>query len=254
MKSIRVNSDWPRLNFESMLSGSWMEGRLQGNDRRYHIYADDWDEDALSILLSVLHLRNSYIPRSAPLAMLTKIVVLAEYYCYLEPVKLLTDLWIKDIKAPHQSRQTHIEAIGNVISQLHDLLDEYCQRDYHCPSGINSFESGSILYGALAKGMEWSGLLAPYPVAPFFGMSFGELCSNVYNMKSPVWSNSGYKRDYKHPCNLKDKIAKIVDEANNEVTGLELRAFDRDQVALLSSEGCPSLSTNEPPSHQRSDM
>lgn len=117
--------------------------------------------------------------------------------------------------------------MGTVISQLHDLLDEYRHRDYHCPSGINSFECGSMLHGALTKGMQLSGLLAPYPVAPFSGMSFGELCSKVYELKSPVWSDAGYKRDHRHPCSLKERVAKIVDKAMNEVTGLELGTFDR---------------------------
>jgi hypothetical protein len=84
-----------------------------------------------------------------------------------------------------------------------------------------------MLYGALTKGMESSGLLMPYPVAPFSGMSFGELCSVVQRIKSPVWSNPGYKRDYRHPCNLHLKLADIIDKVDNKVTGLDLRAFNR---------------------------
>jgi hypothetical protein len=86
--------------FESMLSGrKWKEGTPTKDDGCYHILAEDWDEDALLILLNVLHFRNSDLPRSASLDMLAKIVVLADYYQCLEAVNLLTELWIRDLKS-----------------------------------------------------------------------------------------------------------------------------------------------------------
>jgi hypothetical protein len=86
--------------FRSMLSGgNWNESIPNEDDGCYHIHAEDWDEEALLILLNVLHFRNNNVPQSASLDMLAKIVVLAEYYNCLEAVKLLTHLWIKDLKS-----------------------------------------------------------------------------------------------------------------------------------------------------------
>lgn len=85
--------------FKSMLSGDvWTEATPDEIDGRYHIYAESWDADALLILLNALHLRNSKVPRSASLAMLAKVVVLAEYYCCLEAIELLVEMWTKKLK------------------------------------------------------------------------------------------------------------------------------------------------------------
>jgi hypothetical protein len=120
-----------------------------------------------------------------------------------------------------------IDTIGLVVSRLHDLLDEFRQGDYECPSGISSFECGSILYGALTKGMESSGLLSPFPTAPFAGLTFEELRAKVHGMRAPTWSNSGYKRNCPHPCDLSSRVVEIADKAGAEVLGLSLHAFDR---------------------------
>jgi hypothetical protein len=71
--------------------------------------------------------------------------------------------------------------------------------------------------------MDSAGLLVPYPVPPFPGISFGEMCSKLYEMKSPVWHYNGNKRAYQHQCNLKNSVAEIVDKAIKETRGLELK-------------------------------
>lgn len=120
-----------------------------------------------------------------------------------------------------------IDTIGHVVSQLHDLLDEFRQINYQCPSGVSSFECGSMLYGALTKGMEASSLLSSFPTAPFAGMTFEELCTKIYGMRAPTWSNSGHRRDYRHPCDLSTRLIEIVDGTGAGVVGLSLHAFDR---------------------------
>ena len=124
--------------------------------------------------------------------------------------------------------QARIEAIGTVVSQLHNLLDKYRDVDYRCPSGFYSFECGSILYGALTKEMDSSGLLVPYPVAPFPGMSFCELYSKVQDIKSPMWCSPGTGR-YKsqHSCNLNEKVMEVANRVMSGVNGLELKEFGR---------------------------
>lgn len=124
--------------------------------------------------------------------------------------------------------QARNQAIGTVVSQLHNLLDEYRNTNYCCPSGNYSFECGSILYGALTKEMDSLGLLVPYPVTPFSGISFWEIYSKVHNMKSPMWCNLGSGR-YKsqHSCNLNEKVRKIANRVMYGVNGLKLKDFGR---------------------------
>ncbi|CAJ2508725.1 Uu.00g137510.m01.CDS01 [Anthostomella pinea] len=46
----------------------------------HFICAEDWDANALSILMYVIHGRHRGVPRSASLELLTKIAVLVDYY------------------------------------------------------------------------------------------------------------------------------------------------------------------------------
>lgn len=86
-------------HFERMLSGgTWKEGIPDETDGRYYITIEDWDEDALLILLNVFHLRNRKVPRSLSLIMLAKIAMLVEYYDCAEAVELSTEIWINCLK------------------------------------------------------------------------------------------------------------------------------------------------------------
>ncbi|KAF2000571.1 hypothetical protein P154DRAFT_491742 [Amniculicola lignicola CBS 123094] len=50
------------------------------SDGRYHIQANDWDEEALLILLNIFHIRTRQVPATVSLEMLAKIAVLVDYY------------------------------------------------------------------------------------------------------------------------------------------------------------------------------
>ncbi|KAF2790571.1 hypothetical protein K505DRAFT_282387 [Melanomma pulvis-pyrius CBS 109.77] len=269
--------------FESMLSSEkWTEGVPDENDGLYHISAEDWDTEALLLLLNVLHLRNRQVPRSVSLEMLAKIAVLIDYYECAEAVELCSEAWVKHLRAtspipsefcrdlvlwmciawvlrlPHEFTQTtavairradeefptlglpitgcvdridqaRMQAIGTVISKLQDLLNEYRNPLYQCAKGSSSFECGSILYGALTKGMELAGLLEPYPVAPFPGLGVWELYEKVKCLRSPSWCSmvEYYRSTSRHPCSLSDRVVEIADTAIRFADGLDLKDFKR---------------------------
>lgn len=86
--------------FEGMLSGGrWKEGVRNDVDGLYHVTAEDWDTEALLILLNVLHHRNRRVPRTISLELLAKLAVLIDYYECAEALELFTERWIKDLKA-----------------------------------------------------------------------------------------------------------------------------------------------------------
>ncbi|PVH96337.1 hypothetical protein DM02DRAFT_674890 [Periconia macrospinosa] len=83
--------------FKSMLfGGNWKEG-VPEIDGLYYISAEDWDTEALLILLNVLHHRNRQVPRSVSLEMLAKITVLIDYYDCAEAVELCTERWVEEL-------------------------------------------------------------------------------------------------------------------------------------------------------------
>jgi hypothetical protein len=116
--------------FRSMLSGDvWTEATPDEIDGRYHIYAEDWDADALLILLNALHLRNSKVPRSASLEMLAKVAVLAEYYCCLEAIELLVEMWTKKLKkyTPVPSEYCRDLMLWTCVAWVLRLPEEFAQ-------------------------------------------------------------------------------------------------------------------------------
>jgi hypothetical protein len=85
--------------FESMLSGGkWKEGLPDEKDGLYHISAENWDKEALLILLNALHHQNRQVPRSISLEMLAKIAVLTDYYDCAEAIELWTEKWVEYLK------------------------------------------------------------------------------------------------------------------------------------------------------------
>ncbi len=82
--------------FKCMLSGGkWKEGTRNAVDGRYHISAQEWDIEALLIVLKAIHCRNREVPRKVSLEMLAKIVVLIDYYKCAEVLELFTEIWVK---------------------------------------------------------------------------------------------------------------------------------------------------------------
>jgi hypothetical protein len=117
-----------------------------------------------------------------------------------------------------------LEAISIVFSQLQELMQEYRSPLYQCRSG-DSFECGSILYGALIKEMEVQGLWPP-PTVPFSGWSISKLHTKLQLIRSPSWSTLDRPKARKHGCDLGASVMVIADSNLGLVNGPELEDFE----------------------------
>ncbi|KAH7066495.1 hypothetical protein FB567DRAFT_574280 [Paraphoma chrysanthemicola] len=248
---------------DRMISGAvWKEGNRDESDGLYHVPAEDWDAEALLYVLQVLHLRNGQVPRTVSLEMLAKITRWVERLRVTSPVPsfLCRDLmlwmciaWV--LKLPQEFEQTttvamrredqelpslglpiticvdrietlRTQAIGTVLSRLHELLEQYRSPLYQCP-GDDSFECGSMLYGALYKQMELQGLL-PVPTAPYHDLSVSELYTKMERIKSPVWGRPSKhsKKTQQHGCNLAERVMGIANHVTRLANGPKLEDFE----------------------------
>ncbi|RYP62552.1 hypothetical protein DL771_009682 [Monosporascus sp. 5C6A] len=66
--------------FKKALGGPWKEGHSVTSDGCRYIHTEEWDPNALLVLMQIIHGRNWGIPRSVSLEMLAKIAVLVDYY------------------------------------------------------------------------------------------------------------------------------------------------------------------------------
>ncbi|KAK8029510.1 hypothetical protein PG993_010801 [Apiospora rasikravindrae] len=86
--------------FEKMLGGPWREGTATVPGSDHPVGAEDWDVDALLILMRIIHGRTREVPRSVSLELLAKIAVLVDYYECYEVTELVTERWIEKLKWP----------------------------------------------------------------------------------------------------------------------------------------------------------
>lgn len=80
--------------FRAELNGPWTEATADSIDGLRHIEASDWDDQALLLLMRILHGLNREVPRKITLEMLAKIAVLVDYYDCREAVELAVHMWI----------------------------------------------------------------------------------------------------------------------------------------------------------------
>lgn len=156
------------------------------------------------------------------------------------------DLLISDLPISHivdSIDEARNQAISVIVSNLKNLLEKFRSTDYKCPfkghydnyrRGYHqvspnqySFECGSMLYGALTKGLDSLGLMAPYTSTSFPDTSFQEIYSKACNIKSPKWYSSVEHNPSLHSCSLNAEVKPMVDEVMNSIKGLDLRDFRR---------------------------
>ncbi|KAI4915328.1 hypothetical protein J4E85_010453 [Alternaria conjuncta] len=83
--------------FKAALSpGTWSEGCKQA-DGRYHITADDWEEEAFLLFMNMLHLRSPQIPKTVSLELMAKLGILIDYYNCASAVEFFTSVWMNKI-------------------------------------------------------------------------------------------------------------------------------------------------------------
>jgi len=64
--------------FKAAFTGGWKEGSKKGGCNE--INAEDWDVEAMSLILNIIHARTKSLPEITSLEILCKFVVLVDYY------------------------------------------------------------------------------------------------------------------------------------------------------------------------------
>jgi hypothetical protein len=83
--------------FERMVDGTWKESSADP-DSRYYVEAEDWDAEALTTLMNIIHGRFRGVPRSVSLEMLAKVAVLVDYYDCHKVVEPSSKEWIDNLR------------------------------------------------------------------------------------------------------------------------------------------------------------
>lgn len=84
--------------FKAALTGGWAEG-VATKEGHYKIDAEDWDAEALRIVLYVIHGRNRHVPPTVTLEMLCKIAVIVDYYQLCEALRFPCLIWVDNLRS-----------------------------------------------------------------------------------------------------------------------------------------------------------
>ncbi|KAI6520478.1 hypothetical protein MCOR05_010812 [Pyricularia oryzae] len=82
--------------FKIMLNGQW------GEASKLEITAEDWNTEAMLILMSVIHGQNQQVPKVISLEILTNIAILVDYYECREAIDLAAEIWINKLTQPKE--------------------------------------------------------------------------------------------------------------------------------------------------------
>jgi hypothetical protein len=84
--------------FRAALAGPWIESTLT-KDGRHQMPAENWDVEALLVVLNIVHGRNNRVPKAVTLELLCKISVVVDYYNLSEAVRFPGWFWIDGLRA-----------------------------------------------------------------------------------------------------------------------------------------------------------
>ncbi|KAK4153670.1 hypothetical protein C8A00DRAFT_15107 [Chaetomidium leptoderma] len=81
---------------KAMLTGGWDEGAANNGQRQ--IRAEDWDAEALEIVMNVLHNHYRSVPKMVTLKLLAKIALIVDYYEVHEALQMMASMWIHALR------------------------------------------------------------------------------------------------------------------------------------------------------------
>lgn len=83
--------------FKNTLTGRWKESETYQQQGSVEIIAEDWDSEALLIILRAMHCQYNLMPQKVTLEMLAKIATIADYYDCKDVLWIMEEKWIKSL-------------------------------------------------------------------------------------------------------------------------------------------------------------
>lgn len=84
--------------FKRTLSHGWKEAVTVDADGKRCIEAEDFDAEALLMVMRMIHNLDHSVPEKVDLEMMAKVAVIVDYYDCHEPVWFIASMWINELK------------------------------------------------------------------------------------------------------------------------------------------------------------
>lgn len=107
--------------FKNMLQGPWIESNAST------IEAQDWDPDAMAILMNVIHGRHWKVPKRVDVEKLVNIAVLVDYYKCHEVMEVFVEKWTTNVEGEISERYCRELVLWIAIGRLFNRADIFSQ-------------------------------------------------------------------------------------------------------------------------------
>jgi hypothetical protein len=104
--------------FDNMFKGSYKETQLGSFDGKYHISADGWNPDALTLAMNIAHVQVKEIPDKIALTTLVELVVVTDYYAMEPAVAIYTKRWVDQHFEDEEDYVTSYEVTSTLLMFL----------------------------------------------------------------------------------------------------------------------------------------
>ncbi|KAL6862293.1 hypothetical protein J3F83DRAFT_207668 [Trichoderma novae-zelandiae] len=110
-------------SFKGLTANEWNETTADGY-YSYIVNAEDWVEEAVLILMNIIHGRTAKVPRAMELELLAKIAVLVDYYRCHDAVQFFSETWLQSLAKVSSNRDMLFKVFISWVFQ-----DADCFRD-----------------------------------------------------------------------------------------------------------------------------
>ncbi|KAJ3532291.1 hypothetical protein NM208_g8507 [Fusarium decemcellulare] len=83
--------------FQKMFAGPYVEGKADDRGLR-QVRASDWDPEAFTLLLDIIHGYHRDVPKAVSLELLAKLAIIVDYYQCHESIDVYVDIWLGHLK------------------------------------------------------------------------------------------------------------------------------------------------------------
>jgi hypothetical protein len=139
---------------------------------------------------------------------------------------------------PDRIQEHRIEAIGHIITIVHDHIDKYFISDILCSRG-KQFACDAIFLGSLLKSSIDIGIW-PRPEVPYYGMTFKNLASKVREMRVLDKCNQDQRQrsyyNFNQGYGVKEDIDALINSLETHFSGHKLDSFRPETWGNRNSE------------------
>ncbi|KAL6699118.1 hypothetical protein J3F84DRAFT_364965 [Trichoderma pleuroticola] len=169
--------------FKRMMANDWMETQPE-EGYSFVVTAEEWDQNALLMLMNIIHGQTTKIPRIISIEMLAKIAVLVDYYKCHEAVEFYAKTWISNLMEPlpiYYGRKLLLRLCISWVFSEPDIFRELTRTAlYQSRGSIHSL--GLPIPGDVIDALEMK------------RQNFvSEVISELHDLKNELFKDKGYK-------------------------------------------------------------